>query len=374
MRTPAVIQRSFTLPFSGPPVMATGSQQQNTLSITSGDQASLSRTLGNLDSPSVCIDHEVVASEMIIWQGKIPAVVACDRDPDFYSTRFAIEMASRLGVPNQMVQHHHAHVAAVCVENLLVDPVIGVVLDDRGLGTDGHIWGGELLLVEGKGFTRLGHLAPIAMPGGGIVLREPWRMGAAALHGLKRGGEIRYRYQHHPASLDVAAMLDEERNCPLTSCAAMMIMAAADLLQLDFGMQEADANNALEAAAVRYFNGDYGPVPSERWSIDENGLLDLHPLFAELAEEGNSERGAATFHSSLIAGVTEWVAQACDRHGINRVVLAGSCFMNRLLAIGLRDNLRHRGRSVYEPMKVLPDDSALALGQAWVALQTLRAA
>jgi hydrogenase maturation protein HypF len=262
MRTPAVIQRSFTLPLSGPPVMATGSQQQNTLSITSGDQASLSRTLGNLDSPSVCIDHEVVASEMIIWQGKIPAVVACDRDPDFYSTRFAIEMASRLGVPNQMVQHHHAHVAAVCVENLLVDPVIGVVLDDRGLGSDGHIWGGELLLVECKGFTRLGHLAPIAMPGGGIVLREPWRMGAAALHGLKLGGEIRYRYQQHPASLDVAAMLDEGRSCPLTSCAAMMIMAVADLLQLDFGMQETDANSALEAAAVRYFNGDYRPVSS----------------------------------------------------------------------------------------------------------------
>jgi hydrogenase maturation protein HypF len=72
--------------------------------------------------------------------------------------------------------------------------------------------------------------------------------------------------------------------------------------------------------------------------------------------------------------VTEWVAQACERHGINRVVLAGSCFMNRLLAIGLRDNLRHRGLPVYESMKVLPDDSALALGQAWVALQTLRAA
>ncbi len=176
----------------------------------------MSRILGNLDAPEACIDHETGASEMIIWQGKIPAAAACDLDPDFYSTRFTIEMANRLGVPNITVQHHHAHIAAICVEHQLNEAVIGLVLDDRGLGTDGSVWGGELLLVDGKDFTRPGHLSPIAMPGGGIAIQEPWRMGTAVLHGLKRGNEIAIRYQHHGAAVDLATMLAEERNCPAT--------------------------------------------------------------------------------------------------------------------------------------------------------------
>ena len=95
-------------------------------------------------------------------------------------------------------------------------------------------------------------------------------------------------------------------------------------------------------------------------------------LLAHLVDESDGQRGAATLHACMISGATEWVSKACENSGSRKVVLAGSCMRNRLLAAGLRDNLERRGFSVYEAQQILPDDSSVSLGQAWVALSSLR--
>ena len=372
MRTPAIIHKTLRLPFSGPPVLATGSRLHNSLCITGQDQAWLSRSLGDLDSAAVCADHEVAATEIMIWQATIPALVARDFDPDMHSARFAIDLAGNLGVPNLSVQHHHAHAAAICAEHALMEPVVALILDDVGLGSDGSCWGGELLWVDGAGFNRLGHLVPLLKPGGDIAQRETWRMAAGVLHRLKRPEEISRRYSDHPASADLLTMLSEGRNCPPTSCAALLFATAANLLQVGMTANHADAACALEEAAIDYFAGEYGSVTETHWHITNKGELDFLPLLARLVEESDSRRGAATFHACMISGATEWVAKACENSGVRKVVLGGSCMQNRLLLSGLRDNLERRGLSVYEAQQILPDDSSVALGQAWVALNALR--
>ena len=100
--------------------------------------------IGNLDAAANRTDHEVAATEIMVWQGTIPAVIARDLDPDNHAVRFAIELAANLGVANQAVQHHQAHVAAVCAEHGLTEPVLGLVLDDTGFGSDGSCCGRRL--------------------------------------------------------------------------------------------------------------------------------------------------------------------------------------------------------------------------------------
>jgi hydrogenase maturation protein HypF len=254
-----------------------------------------------------------------------------------------------------------------------MEPVIGLVLDDIGLGSDGSCWGGELLSVDGSSFERLGHLLPLAKPGGDIAHRETWRMAAGVLHRLQRPDEISRRYTDHPASTDLVTMLAEGRNCPPTSCAALLIATAANLLRLGVqGNHQDDAVHALEAAALDYFAGDYAPVSETHWHINGEGKLDMYPLLANLVDEPDAQRGAATFHASLISGATEWVAKACDSSATRKVVLAGSCLQNQLLASGLRANLERRSLAVYEAQQIAPDDSSIALGQAWVAQHALR--
>jgi hydrogenase maturation protein HypF len=371
MKQPVVVQHSIELPFKGPPVLATGSYFRNALCITSGDRAYLTSPLGDLDTAAICTDHEVAATEVMVWQGTIPAVIARGLDPDVHSSRFAIELAGNLGVPNLAVQHHHAHVAAVCAEHALMEPVVGLVLDDRGMGSDGACWGGELLRVDGANFERLGHLLPLVKPGGDIALRETWRLAAGVLHHLQRTGEIRTRFREYPASADLVTMLTEGRNCPPTSSAGLLIVAAANLLRLNIPNNlHAGAMMVLEEAAVRYFRGNYAPIKEGLWRIDSEGRLDLYPLLSNLADEENVEKGAATLHANLIAGAAEWTANACAATKTRVVVLAGAAMCNYLLATGLRDTLEMRGLTVFEATKLLPDDSSIALGQAWVALRS----
>ena len=213
----------------------------------------MSRPLGDLDSATICTDHEVAATEILIWQATIPAVVARDIDPDIHPTRFAIDLAANLGVHNIAVQHHHAHAAAICAEHGLMEPVIGLVLDDVGFGTDGGSWGGELLWLDGAKFERLGHLSQIPMPGGEIAQHETWRLAAGVLHQLQRSSEINLRFAEYPAAADLAGMLAEGRNCPHTSSAALIMASAATLLKLgESGNHQDGAIQLLETAATGF--------------------------------------------------------------------------------------------------------------------------
>jgi hydrogenase maturation protein HypF len=373
MKKPAIIQHSIQLPLQGHPVLATGSRFRNSLCVTNLDQAYLTRPLGDLDSASTCSSHEVTATELLVWQSTIPAAIVRDLDPDIHSSRFAIELAANLGIPHLAVQHHHAHVAAVCAEHALFDPAVGLVLDDGGMGNDGGNWGGELLHVDGASFERLGHLVPLVKPGGDIAERETWRMAAGALYHLQRTEEISKRFSDYPAAPDVTSMLIEGRNCPSTFSTGLQFATAANLLHM---IPAADDHAALmtafEEAAVRYFQGDYGTLRDNLWRIDMYNSLDLYPTLDRLADETNMQRGAASFHANLITGTAEWAAAACQTAGTPNVILAGACMSNRLLVTGLRNTLERRGLKVFAAKQIPADDSSVALGQAWIAQQSIR--
>ena len=370
---PDCVEHAIRLPCAVRPVLATGAWFKNTVCIASGQQAFISRTVGDLDSPDACRAHEAATRQLLEWHGEKPVAIAHDLHPDFHSTRFAAQLAAELDVPLIAVQHHHAHIAAITAEHRLDEPVLGLALDGVGLGTDGSAWGGELLRVEGAAFDRIGHLRLLPLPGGDRAAREPWRMAAAVLHELERNEEIAQRFAGEPAAATVATMLQRGLNCPRTSSTGRVFDAAAGLLGLCHKMEfEAQAAIALEQAATHYLVAHGMPQPAVNgWHIDAAGQLDLLPLLALLAGECDAEYGAAVFHATLIAALTDWVVQAAQRSGIKTIACGGGCFFNKLLSTGLRDHLADRNLKMLAPALAQPGDTAIALGQAWVAAQLL---
>ncbi len=356
--------RAVKLARPGPPVLATGAWLKNTVCVTRGDEAFLSQHIGDLDNAPTCRALEETAQRLMDLLEIEPELVAHDLHPDFYSTRFAAAFAAGRGIPAIAVQHHHAHIAAVCAEHGFEAPVIGLALDGVGMGTDRKAWGGELLRVEGAAFRRLGHLRELKLPGGDRAAREPWRMAASVLHELGRGAEIATRFAR-PAAPIVERMLARDAQCPPTSSAGRWFDAAAGLL----GVREVTGFEGQAAMQLEALAGAFGPVEADRggWRIDATGVLDLLPLAARLAGEKDAGYGAALFHATLVRALAQWAITACERESVSTVAFGGGCFMNAIVSRNLGEMLRKAGLVVLEARRAPANDGGLALGQAWVA-------
>lgn len=373
---PRCVEHRLELGQLAPALLATGAWFKNTLCLMQDRQAWVSHTVGDLFQAETCLTHEATARELLqaldASVGKL-AAIAHDLHPDLHSSRFAVQLAAELGVEAIGVQHHHAHIAAVAAEHGLSGKVLGLALDGVGLGTDGQAWGGELLCVDGARFSRLGHLRPLALPGGDRAARDPWRMAAAALFDLGRGEEVSARFAGQPGADIVAAMLAKGLNSPRTSSMGRVFDAAAGMLGICPRMEfEAQAAIALEQQATAHIASHGWPDPLEGgWQISDHGELDLLPMLAALSAEPDTGYGAALFHATLVAALLHWVARAAEATGIERLVCGGGCFFNKLLVAGLKEKVPATGLELLLPRRLLPGDTAISLGQAWVAMHLL---
>jgi len=361
--------RAIKLASAGPSVLAVGGYLKNTVCLTRDDEAFVSQHIGDLDNAPSCAMLEETVERLIDLLEIEPAVVAHDLHPDFFSSRYAATFASERGLPLVAVQHHHAHIAAVAAEHRAgehAEALLGLALDGVGMGKDGGIWGGELLRVDGAAFVRLGQLREIALPGGDRAAREPWRMAAAALHLLGRDAEIDARFGAQGGK-PIRMMLEVGAHCPPTSSCGRWFDAAAGLLGVrDIAAYEGQAAMLLEGLAEMH--GAVAPL-ADGYAIDAAGTLDLSPLLARLCDERDAGFGAALFHATLAQALAEWALRAATTTGIRRVALGGGCFLNRILAAGVRRALEDAGFVVLEARQVPPNDGGLSLGQAWIAMK-----
>lgn len=359
---------AIRLPRAGASVLAFGARLKNAVCVTRGSEAFVSPHVGDLDTAASCEFLDETVQRMLRLLAIAPERVAHELHPDDYNTRAALAFAERHGLPTLAVQHHHAHIAAVCAEHGWHGPLLGLALDGFGLGTDGGAWGGELLQVDGARCERLGHLQPLPLPGGDQAAREPWRMAAAVLHALGRSAEIAQRWPH-PGASTLMTMLTKNLHCPPTSSLGRVFDAAAGLLGLCARQQfEAQAAMLLEQAATRQIAAHGWPAPAPAgWTIDPRLRLDLLPLLATLIDARDVPQAAAGFHATLVSALADWVGQAAERTGLSTLAWGGGCFHNSLLASGLQRELQSRGLRVLQPRLTPPGDASIALGQAWVA-------
>ena len=371
-----------------PSVLACGAWLKNAACLIGPQATQWSALHGDLSDPEAC--RALDASARALLQGaRAPvAAIAHDLHPDFYSTQLAQTLAEEYGIPAIAVQHHHAHIAAVMAEHGVQEEVVGLALDGVGLGSDGLAWGGELLWVSPRSWQRLGHLHNLALPGGDVAAREPWRMAASALHALGRGAEIVPRFGLEVGSFTartVQQMLERHFNCPLSSSTGRWFDAAAASLSLSLRQDhEAEAAMALEKMAsnwqahtqvtARGMDANVGAQASTHGlPIHALEQLDLRPLLARLLDTPATEAPAAAlwFHLALADALVDWAALAAQQKKVKTVCLGGGCFANQLLSARVSGGLRAHGLRVLQAQKHSCGDAGLALGQAWVAAQQL---
>ncbi|MDA8384341.1 MAG: carbamoyltransferase HypF [Betaproteobacteria bacterium] len=371
---PAFVRRArgfspqpIALAQAGPSVLACGAELKNTVCLTRGAQAFLSPHIGDLDDRASCRAWGESVRHLTRLLGVTPEGVAHDSHPEFFGSAFAADYARELGIPRIAVQHHHAHLAAVLAEHDGEGAALGLALDGMGLGTDGGIWGGELLYLAGSAMTRIGHLRELPLPGGDRAAQAPWRMACGALHLLGRADEIGRRYGAPGQA--IAAMLARGLNSPPTSSAGRWFDAAAGLLGIS-ERQGFEAHAAMRLESLAAAHGAVLPLAGG-YRLTADGNLDFLPLLDALSGITDQRRGAALFHATFSAGLAEWVAPVAAQYGVRRVALGGGCFVNRFLGASLTARLSAHGLTVLHARQAPPNDGGLSLGQAWVAMRML---
>jgi len=257
--------------------------------------------------------------------------------------------------------------------------VIGLAMDGTGYGPDGSIWGGEVLVAGPGRFTRAGHLRYFPLPGGDRAAREPWRAAASLLRQAfgaswpERAARLGLSPdQKHFGMLE--AMMAGRINSPETSSLGRVFDGVAALAGLrrvaGFEGQAAAELEALGRGATAVY-------PFEIADGENRLVLDLAPAIRQIVEDrlaGAPPEGiAAAFHGTLAAAFAAMAGRIRRKTGLNRVVLSGGCFQNRLLTEGAVAALRRARFEVFTHAKVPANDGAISLGQAVVAAATIRA-
>jgi hydrogenase maturation protein HypF len=361
----------IALDTDGPCVLAVGPQLKSTVCITRGAEAYLSQHLGDLDAvQSQELFGEVIA-KLARLLGVAPVAVAHDLHPDYASTCWALRSPLRR-IP---VQHHHAHVASCMVEHGRVDPVVGVAFDGTGCGPAGELWGGEILLADLARFRRLGHLRPLPLPGGEAAIREPWRLGLAALHDAEEKTDVLSRIDSVRREA-VLRMLERGVACPPATGAGRWFDAVAAIV----GIRDAisyEGQAAVELEALAWLDGNAESYP---FAIAEPAgapfVVDLRPtvraVAADVRRGERPARIAACFHATLAEIVLDACRRARRAEGVRTVALSGGCFQNRWLTERATVLLQADGFDVLVHRRVPPNDGGVALGQAAIAASLLR--
>jgi hydrogenase maturation protein HypF len=386
------------LPISAPPLLAVGGHLKNVFTLASGRLAYQSQHLGDLENLTGLEFFEEALAHLKRTFEIEPATIVHDLHPGYLSTQWA----ERQPLPRIAVQHHHAHIAACIAEHALTGRVIGLSLDGTGYGTDGHIWGGEVLLASLDRFQRFGHLKYTAMPGSAAAIREPWRM--AFSHLLAAIGDDALQ----PRILDrlglstsdarnLARIIERGFQSPLTSSCGRLFDAAAALItgrrSVDYEAQAAIELEGLaldapdetvpESTETRYqlaiLHGDSDWIPGRIEDAASHEprpwQLDPAPLFRALLDD----LGAGTppplmslrVHAAIAAGYAQLAEEASRLTGITQVCLSGGVFHNALLTRLIQSKLTKSGFQVFLQTKVSPGDGGLSYGQAAVAAAQL---
>lgn len=343
-----------------------------------------------------------------------PQIVACDMHPS-YNTRAAAE---EMGLPVFLVQHHYAHILSCMAENewTTEKKVIGVSFDGTGYGTDGTIWGGEILLADYDSFTRWGCIEPFAQTGGDVSAKEGWRIAVSLLgkiYGKENALQIIETLGLCEPKLAKLQFTMEERgiNTVQSTSAGRLFDAVSAILDIRKSSTfEGEASTSLQFAAEKWLDAqkkkiagsedfaesgiitDYGELKSisdvaqksvveKNNSINRNIKADLYylptlSLVKELAERKlageNSNQLALHFHRRLAGMIVSACEKAREEIGINTVALSGGVYQNKLLLDYSVTMLEERGFHVLRHHLLPPNDGGISLGQAVAAMRSLQ--
>ena len=357
-------------------VLAVGGELKNTFCIGVDSRFYPSPYVGDLeDLRTVKALQETIQRFQTLLEVH-PQVVVCDLHPKYNST----VVAEELGYPIVKVQHHYAHILSCMVENDCQEPVIGVAFDGTGYGTDGTIWGGEILLADYEDFTRFGNITPFLQIGGDVSAKEGWRIAVSMIYGYTKDRELAGEIMK---KLDLCsekeikvqfAMADRKLNAVLSTSVGRLFDAVSAILGIRHKSSfEGEASMALEFAAEAYEQNNHVQKQNEKidplvYEEDGHVILNTQLLVQRIVEAklqgADSGRLAYWFHEILAEQITAVCVEARNVSGRQKAVLSGGVFQNRLLLRLTEERLTEEGFEVLRHRMVPPNDGGIAVGQA----------
>ena len=343
-------------------LLACGAEQKASFCLSKPGHAFPSQHMGDLKNLETLTNWEEQIEHFAKLFDIAPEAIACDMHPDYLSTAYAEERAEREGIPLLRVQHHHAHMAACMADNSLEGGCLGLVWDGTGYGSDGAIWGGELLAGGYEGFRRVGSVRPVPLAGGDAAIDEIWRVGAAMLSGAGCDTEP---FSRETGCETVLRMLATGTNSPLSSGMGRLFDGVCAILGIRRrASYEGQGAVLLEAAADTRETGEY---PFSFYDAQGVLTLDWRDMLRALVSDGaGAGVRAARFMNTLISAAAEQLRRVSKETGLGRVVLSGGVFQNMYIMNRLPERLRRMGLEVYTHSRVSCSDEGLSLGQLMI--------
>ncbi|MCD4742701.1 MAG: carbamoyltransferase HypF [Desulfobacteraceae bacterium] len=361
-----------------PKVLATGGGLKSTVCLTKNNQAFLSQYIGDLNNYKTFTYYKDSIWHLKKIMDIEPEIIAHDMHPGYMSTDYAKDYVSaQKGIKIHAVQHHHAHAVSCMAENQIDHEVIALTLDGTGFGTDGKIWGGEILTCDYTSFTRQAHLEYIPMPGSETAVLEPWRMAVAYLDkafGNKMLGlDIALTRDHKKDKLEfLQQMMQKGLNSPLTSSAGRLFDGVASILGIRYKITfESQAAMELEAVSKKDLDCKAYSFSFEESNNKKIFEIKLGLLIKEVVQDITSGEKlsdiSTRFHRTFVDMFVKGVLKVRQNTGLNDVVLSGGVFNNNLVFDNILKDLENNDLKVYTHTLVPAGDGGISLGQAIIA-------
>ena len=384
----------------GTGVLAIGGELKNTFCIGTGSLFYPSSYIGDLaDLRSVKALEETTERYAKLLE-VTPQVIACDMHPRYNSVATALELAEKIGrehggeaLPVVRVQHHYAHILSCMAENDHSGRVIGVSMDGTGFGTDGTIWGGEILTADYHDFERAASIRPFIQVGGDLSSRDGWRIAVSMLHSISKterapspltdAGDVvkSLALCSGQEAAVIMKMADKGLNAVTSTSAGRLFDAVSAICGIcRHSTFEGEASMALEFAAERYEKtADPAALAAYPETVCKGGdgrlILPADLIVREITlgrlRGEDPDRLAWVFHRRFADQIIKACCEIRESSGINTAALSGGCFQNRLLLNMVRKDLERQKFQVLIHHLVPPNDGGIALGQAVAALQAV---
>jgi len=366
---------AVNLPLSVQPTLACGAELKNTFCLTRDQYAFISHHIGDLENYETLASFESGIEHFKQLFRIDPQLIVADLHPDYLSTKYAQELALRTSLPLIQVQHHHAHLAS-CLADAgwsSLEPVIGLTFDGTGLGTDGVIWGGEVLIGGYAGFERRFHLSEAPLPGGEAAIRHPARIALAYLSHFGLEWNPDYSVVGALCAQDrimLQSMLTHKINTPLTTSMGRLFDAVSALIGVrETATYEGQAAIELETACDASITDAY-TLPFEQDEVQIKPLLDQ--IIQDLYDNKSARVISAKFHNGLAQMAAEICAQVRRETSIRTVAFSGGVWQNKTLLLKTCALLRQNGFELLLHHQVPTNDGGICLGQVLIANQVLK--
>ncbi len=369
------------------PILACGGHLKNTFCLGKGRHAFVSHHIGDLENLETLTSFRAGITHFQRLFDIYPQAIAYDLHPEYLATKYALDsdITQRIAV-----QHHHAHIASVMAEHGLSGPVIGVAADGTGYGTDGAVWGCEIMTADLTGFERLAHLAYMPLPGGEQAVRQPWRMAAAYLahsYGtLFLQLDIPFMRQLNRTKWHtLSQMIAKGINSPSTSSLGRLFDAVAALLtlrsdvlyegqaaiELEMLAQTHEAQRTEDPSSIYPFTikAQTADAPDAPAQLDVTSMI--RAIVHDIQFGVPSRQIARRFHDTVAELLVTACLAARKQTGLNTIALSGGVFQNKLLLERLMERLQTQEFQVYINRRVPPNDGGLSLGQLAIAAARL---